>query len=333
MHIPHGVYIGKDIETVLTNRYFIVYRRFPDNRQLESLLLNKDMDCIGVCRTTPVGVHPMVSALLDRSVKEIKQQENELQIIFADDTVSSIGTPPENVKSALLKKDISHLSLKGSSVNINYMDGDNYSFTPPEQINWEYALIGDKETASSDEMKGYLSKKLLTITAEDKDSLSVIFNDGVKYTAKAHELFSMDDLSPPRPTTKEASIGECLLKWNVGINDLYYENCFIGVTVNTCKHMYIFEITENSVYCRAARYVTCDKGVVFDQNFRQGFEAYMADDNRVAMENLSYDESNFNTESCIWDGKTVYWSTDEVGETEIKLNGCQGDTYVWSKPN
>lgn len=39
--------------------------------------------------------------------------------------------------------------------------------------------------------------------------------------------------------------------------------------------MYIFELTPDSIYCRAARFVATDRGVVFNQNFRQGFEAYM----------------------------------------------------------
>lgn len=46
--------------------------------------------------------------------------------------------------------------------------------------------------------------------------------------------------------------------------------------------MYIFELTPDSIYCRAARFVATDRGVVFNQNFRQGFEAYMIKDNREA---------------------------------------------------
>ena len=332
MSIPYGVYIGKYIEVVSTEKYLIVFRRYPDNRRLESLLLNQDMNCIGICRTVPDGVHPMVLALLDKSILEIKQQESELHIVFEDTTVSKIGTPPDNVKSALLNKKVCHFSQRGASTIIHYKDGSEYSFIAPEQINWEYALSGDEVTASSEEIKGFLDKNLLTIAPDDNGSLSVVFGDGTAYSAESHELFSMEDLTPFCPTTNEASVGECLLKWNVGCTELVYNNRYIGITINTWKHMYIFEITDSSVYCRAARYVTCDKGVVFDQNFRQGFEAYMIEDNRVAMSELDYDENLFSTEACVWNGKSVYWSTAVIGETEIELHGCQGDIYKWTKP-
>jgi hypothetical protein len=97
--------------------------------------------------------------------------------------------------------------------------------------------------------------------------------------------------------------------------------------------MYIFEMTKESVYCRAARYVTCDKGMVFDQNFRQGGEAYMIDDNRTAMEELDYDEQLFSSEACVWNGKSVYWSIASMTDTEIELHGCQGDIYREKMPD
>lgn len=75
--------------------------------------------------------------------------------------------------------------------------------------------------------------------------------------------------------------------WNAGVRE---EVCtvdgsptLIGVTVNTNRHMYIFELTRGSTYCRAARFVATNKGVVFDQNFRKGLEAYRIEDNREAM--------------------------------------------------
>ena len=332
MTIPFGVYIGKDIEVLSTEQYVIVYRRCPDNRQLESLLMDNTLRCIGICHTTPMGIPQMILDMLDRNVLEVTIQDNKFTIAFDDEVVSNDGTPPDDLKAAFLRKKIHHLSLREPFVVIHYQDGDEYSFTPPEDINWEYALLADDIIASSDEMKGLLNQQHCNITAVNGDELQIKFTDGTIYSAKAHELFTMEDLSPHCPTPKEASVGACLQIWNVGCTETVFENRFSGVTVNTWKHMFIFEITQHSVYCRAARYIACDKGVVFDQNFRQGYEAYMIEDNRVAMNELSYDESLFNPEICVWDSKSVYWSTAKVTHTEIELHGCQGDIYHWTKP-
>ena len=58
----------------------------------------------------------------------------------------------------------------------------------------------------------------------------------------------------------------------------------------------------------------------------------MIEDNRVAMNELAYDESLFNPDICVWDSKSVYWSTAKMTDTEIELHGCQGDIYHWTKP-
>jgi hypothetical protein len=331
MFIPYGVYIGKDIELLSTEKFILVYRRLPDRQRLESLLLSQDLICLGVCQTVPCGVPQMVLDLLDRKISAVKQGKT-LSITFEDNTVSDIGTPPDDVKNAFLKKGVTHLSQNNNSIVIYYRDGSTFSFVAPEQINWKYALLSESIISSDEETKNLLNQKPLTINV-DEDTLQISFVNGILYHAKAHELFTMNDLQPYCPTPKEASVGECLLKWNIGCTETNYDNIFSGVIINTYKHMYIFEITKYSIYCRAARYTTCDKGVVFDQNFRQGYEAYMIEDNRVAMNELEYDESLFSTDACVWNNKSVYWSTANVSEDEIELHGCQGDIYKWAKPN
>ena len=257
--IPYGVYIGKDIEVVCTDRFILIYRRYPDERRLESLLLNSELKCVGICRTTPTELHP-------------------------------------------------------------------------GEIIWEHALLAERVLASSDEMRALLHTEPLTMIADGDETISVKLADGTDYSAKVHERFSMDDLKPHSPTTNEAGVGECLRKWNVGLRELVFGDRFCGITVNTWKHMYIFEMTQGSIYCRAARYATCDKGMVFDQNFRQGVEAYMIEDNRVAMNALEYDERLFNVDACVWNEKSVYWSTASVSDTLTELHGCQGAIYKMVKP-
>jgi hypothetical protein len=162
------------------------------------------------------------------------------------------------------------------------------------------------------------------------------FEDGSEYFAKLVEAFDENTLNPALPSVCDENVGECLRLWNMGIKeefiDIDGQSAFIGITVNTNKHMYIFEMTPDSIYCRAARFVATNKGVVFNQNFRQGFEAYMIKDNTEASMPLSFDESLFSSDSCAWNNRSVYWSLASYNHTEITLRGCQGDTYHWMKP-
>ncbi|MHB0858141.1 MAG: hypothetical protein ACYC5M_11300 [Anaerolineae bacterium] len=333
MAIPYGVYIGKDIEAVFTEKYTLVYRKHPAGRRLESMLLTPSLNCLGICRTTPSGIPELLLNIVDKRISKVHQRDKTIIIDFEDGTESDIGTPPDNIKNALLGHKTKLLTQENDSIHIHYQGGDSYRFIAPEQIKWEYALLADEVISDGGKLKAQINTKPLTISCKN-DMVVFTFTDTntSTYTAKAHELFAMDDLSPFCPSPSESSIGECLRLWNIGCTDTYFKGQFSGVIINTFRHMYIFEITHGSVYCRAARYVTCDRGVVFDQNFRQGYEAYMVDDNRIAMQNLKYDESLFSTEACVWSGRSVYWSTAKVTDTEIELHGCQGDIYKWSKP-
>lgn len=174
-----------------------------------------------------------------------------------------------------------------------------------------------------------------TIDIKKKNGrIAIVFEDGMSYSAVQEEAFT--DLQPPLPDINDENIGECLRLWNMGINEEFYTidgiSTFIGVTINTHKHMYIFEMTPGSIYCRAARFAATNKGVVFNQNFRQGVEAYMIQNNSDARLPLQFDESNFSGNSCIWNDRSVYWSVVSYTDTEITLNGCQGELYHWKKP-
>jgi hypothetical protein len=262
MSIPFGVYIGKDIEIVMTGKYIMAFRRSEKGQFLESsLLYSSTKSCIGICRTDPC--------------------------------CTEMRTPPET---------------------------------------WKYAFNANNPILSDDKMKIFLDVQIFELSLTSI-GLEVKYNDGEIFIAQQDEVFNMEDISPSCFSATENNIGECLQTWNMGVNDIIWNNSFVGVTINTSKHMYIFEITQNSIYCRAARYITCEHGVVFNQNFRQGLEAYMIADNRKANDKLEYDKSLFNAESCIWNDRSVYWSVSSVSDDLIILHGCQGDTYEWKKPD
>jgi hypothetical protein len=189
-----------------------------------------------------------------------------------------------------------------------------------------------KET--DEEIKSYIGSSFKIVSGGGQEVVK--FDDGSSYPVIMDEAFTEKTLRPALHSACNDNIGECLKLWNMGINEEYIDidgiSTFIGITINTDRHMYIFELTPYSIYCRAARFVATNKGVVFNQNFRQGFEAYMIKDNTEARMPLLYDDALFSSYSCVWNSRSVYWSLFLYNNTEITLHGCQGDIYHWKKP-
>jgi hypothetical protein len=271
MSIPTGVYIGKDIEIVITDKYTLVYRRNNEKQFLESALLFTGTNiCISICRAEP-----------------------------SDGICRS-----EACKS---KKD----------------------FVPNT---WRYAFNHDNAFSSDNEMLGFLGEQFISMTING-NLLEAKFYDDTYISAEAAEMFSEKEITPNCCFAFKDNIAKCLQDWILGCHEIIENNMLVGVEVNTFKHMYIYELKPEFIYCRAARYIACEKGIVFNQNFRQRFEAYMLADNREAMNKLEYDQGLFGSDSCVWNNRSVYWSVSSVQDDLITLNGCQGDTYKWKKPS
>lgn len=265
MENSYGVYIGADLEVVVTEKYTMTFRRHGEEDYLESmLLLTKDLTCLGVCHSSPCCT--------------------EMRI------------PPKTWAYAFKMNPIEDLVC----------NDDNLAALLGRQTVW------------------------LDFTAEGSNAK---FYDSSVYSSQLAETFTMEELAPACVAAGHDNIAHCLKSWNIGITKLIYKEKPIGVTINTDKHMYIFEITPGSIYCRAARYLVCERGVVFNQNFRQGYEAYMIADNREARDSLTYDPDLFNATECNWIDRSVYWSVASVEQDLIVLHGCQGDTYTWKKPD
>lgn len=205
---------------------------------------------------------------------------------------------------------------------------------PPKVWQWAF-IFRDKVQATDPEMERCIHSSVKIVETENQ--ITVDFSDDAVYQAALDEPFTMQSLTPTLPVASENNIGECLRLWNMGLNEEIFDidgvPTFIGITVNTEKHMYIFEMTPGSIYCRAARFVATNQGMVFNQNFRQGFEAYMLADNREAREPLVIDDTLFQSDVCSWNGKSVYWSLAQYNEEQIVLNGCQGEQYFYDKPH
>lgn len=263
-----GVFIERDIEIIITDRYMIIYRRNNDEDFLESRLYkreNSNWCCIGICRSCPV---------------------------------CSVQRKPPEI--------------------------------------WRHAFVYNGKIHSSDGDMKHMIGTAPVLIKQNENLLQINFEDSITYTAACDEVFLAETLSPAIPEITDDNIGDCLRLWNIGLKeeiiDLNGVPTFIGITVNTEKHMYIFEMTPDSIYCRAARYTATNKGVVFNQNFRQGIEAYMVEDNNIAGQPLLINEEIFSTDSCIWNDRSVYWSVKSYDSNCVILNGCQGDMYQWHKP-
>ncbi len=165
---------------------------------------------------------------------------------------------------------------------------------------WKYAFKAGKKKYTNHPPFAALIGKASPTIQQDEDQITLAFPDGDTYTACKTESFHMEDIDPQPLSICDENIGECLKAWHLGC---YQEaigsekDAGVSVSINTKAHMYTFQMMPNFFYCRAARYNTCNLGVIFNQNFRQRYggmtETYMVDDNRIAGNPLTIDPHTF----------------------------------------
>jgi hypothetical protein len=210
----------------------------------------------------------------------------------------------------------------------------------PRSKKWEYAFQGGKKKYFNNaSFAAWIGKAAPTIQQQE-DRMNLIFPDGDTYSAKKAETFCMEDLNPQLPSMSGDTIGACLQSWQMGC---YQEVIKIGdkdsgirVSINTKEHMYIFQTQPNDFYCRAARYSTCNAGVVFNQNFRQRTgdfsETYMVADNCIAGDPLPVDLHCFGVCQIIdYDGLMKKYLIDRERSAlcyRYGLNGFERKTQV-----
>jgi hypothetical protein len=129
--------------------------------------------------------------------------------------------------------------------------------------------------------------------------------DGREFSGTMQERYENGELIPSGMEATSENVGDCLREWHLGLTEDSLQDTVTGVVFNSPKHMYIFRIYDNEIYCRAARYAVCNKGVVFNQNFRQRFwdyvgHSYACQDNMVSLNDLDISEDNFNPKCMAW---------------------------------
>lgn len=177
----------------------------------------------------------------------------------------------------------------------------------------------------------------MTVTKDG--SLKIFKNDSLSATLFRIECFDISEDYISTKKLSDSTIRDCLIDWTLSskvTKDDKGNN--VGLEINTKEHMYIFAIFNlDKIYCRAARYATSDKGVVFDQNIRMSliggvWGVFCAKDNMVAAEKKTVDENLFNLEACAFTKSGIYWSMKSAADDIIELNGCGGEIYRWERP-
>lgn len=187
-------------------------------------------------------------------------------------------------------------------------------------------IIKKKLNFSSDSIIN--GKQLGTVTS---GVMEIVVNDELKKLTKLEEIKVVKPYKLQLANSE--NVGECLRIWNVGSDlSINEKDQTIELKIGTKKHWYIFNVTENYIYCRAARLEFNDKGALFAQNIRlwhgnNNHTAYIANKNdSVCAAELKIDNSLFKADACTFDKAGIYWSLIDFSKKQIKLNGC-GMTY------
>lgn len=179
-------------------------------------------------------------------------------------------------------------------------------------------------------------------------NLYLYSNEHLTYVLEKDEDIEISDVKIDPAILSQSKLEDCLKTWRMGtaVGKSYATPNKINpyVEITTKRHAYVFSISHDMVYCRAARYDTCDLGMVFAQNFRisqiekYGRQVYMFPDNNSARDTLSMRPEYFDPNLCAVTpenegGKMagIYWSVKEKSDNLIILHGCRGDKYYFPR--
>ncbi|HEX9917087.1 MAG TPA: hypothetical protein VGB16_05055 [candidate division Zixibacteria bacterium] len=243
-------------------------------------------------------------------------------------TIDTRGVVYAHGKDKVMKVCLKDIFGKSDSLVFN-TNKEMESFIRKEMFNMK--RIDNKEIVLNSS-----SEKMI---ATKDGSFEIFKNDSLLDSLFRIEHFDISEDYMPTKKLSESTIKDCLVNWTLRsevIKNSKGNN--VGLEINTREHMYIFYVLNlDTVYCRAARYATSNKGVVFDQNIRASliggeWSVFSAKDNTIAAEKKSVDESLFNAEACAFTKSGIYWSIRSATDDLIELNGCGGETYKWERP-
>lgn len=196
-----------------------------------------------------------------------------------------------------------------------------------------YDIDNGEIKSNDDNLKALLKGNAYTYETMYDERVMVKFYDGLDLELELDEEINVCE-EYVAESLGNSTISKCLVEWILGTFENKENGKSMGFSINTKKHMYIFAVTEEFAYCRAARYATCDLGVVFSQNIRVSSitnESHILSDNKKAMNEVEIHESAFNIHACAFNVDGIYWSVKKAENSVINLGGCGGDDYYWKQ--
>ncbi|GHT10213.1 hypothetical protein FACS189426_10050 [Bacteroidia bacterium] len=141
------------------------------------------------------------------------------------------------------------------------------------------------------------------------------------------------------PFAEDNTIGDCLQYWQLGTVEYNLDPENLHIEIGTNKHVYIFLVNSNMLYCRAARIRHNNHGSVFAQNIRlminantKETTANMENNNlEITAAEVTINDTLFKPDMCSYEDGGIYWSYISSVPNIIAVNGC-GETYRFGRP-
>ena len=137
----------------------------------------------------------------------------------------------------------------------------------------------------------------------------------------------------PQLEANAFNIADCLQQWQLGTRIMLGED-FCQVMIDTNNNSFMYMVSPQMSYIRAASLRHTNRGSVFLQNIRMmknmntgEYTHYSASDNYKLLKNLpEIDATKFNPNKCKFADEGIYWSFVSSEPGHIILNGC-GEEY------
>lgn len=180
-----------------------------------------------------------------------------------------------------------------------------------------------------------------TILINEAEPLDIVaWKDSISVNGSSLYLIENINIVNPYPQfeANASNIASCLQQWQLGTRLMLDDN-FCQVMIDTNNNSFMYMVSPQMIYIRAASLRHTNKGSVFLQNIRMmrnmntgEYTHYSADDNYALLKNLpAIDVSKFNPNACTFAEEGIYWSFISSEPQRIILNGC-GEEYIYS-PN
>jgi len=178
-----------------------------------------------------------------------------------------------------------------------------------------------------------------TILMSESEPINIELGDK-SITVNGEPMYLVEDINVVKPykqfVAASVNIADCLQQWQLGtrVIKLDRNNCHVMIDTNNNSFMYM--ISPQMSYIRAASLRHTNKGSVFLQNIRMmknmnigEYTHYSAPDNYALLKNLpQIDASKFVPSTCTFSNEGIYWSFVSCEPQRIILNGC-GEEYIY----